>query len=64
MRKIDCGCGATMREHTDEALVAAAERHIAAEHADVLAVTRREDLLALAEDDVPAMGSATAQRAA
>ncbi len=54
MRKINCGCGATLRGETDEALVARTEHHIGTQHAGVLDATRREDLLALAEDDVPA----------
>lgn len=51
MRKLTCGCGTTVRGESDDALLTLAERHIATEHQHVAAATRRDDLLALAEDD-------------
>ena len=54
MRKITCGCGTTVRGDTDEAVVRLAERHIAIRHGAVGSAAGREDLRALAEDDLAA----------
>ena len=62
MRKITCGCGTTVRGDTDEAVVRLAERHIAIRHGGVGAAARREDLLALAQDDRPVAAEPRAHR--
>ena len=58
MRKITCGCGTTVRGETDEALLAVAEGHIAAEHPGLTGAAVRSDLLAMAEDDLPVPATA------
>jgi hypothetical protein len=45
-----CECGYVTRGETDDDLVAAAERHIAADHPDLVGAVSREDLLAMTEE--------------
>ena len=62
MRKITCGCGTTVRGDTDEAVVRLAERHIAIRHGGVGTAAGREDLLALAQDDLVSAADAPGAR--
>lgn len=45
-KKVDCDCGATIEEHSDDALVAAVSKHAKDVHAMELT---REQILSMAE---------------
>ncbi len=48
---IRCECGYIARGETDDELVAAAERHIEADHPDLVGQMGRDDLLQMAEEE-------------
>jgi predicted small metal-binding protein len=47
---INCDCGLTCSGETEEELLSAAERHIAADHPELAGTVSRDDLLAMAEE--------------
>lgn len=49
-RVLRCECGYVSRGETDDELVAAAERHIATDHPDLVGSVSRDDLLAMTEE--------------
>ncbi len=49
-RVIRCECGYVARGVTDDELLVEAERHIAADHAELVGQVSRSDLLDMAED--------------
>ena len=49
-RVLRCECGYVSRGETDDELVAAAERHIATDHPDLVGRVSRDDLLAMTEE--------------
>ncbi|MDQ3955830.1 MAG: DUF1059 domain-containing protein [Actinomycetota bacterium] len=48
---IRCECGYVARGDTEEELVAAAERHIEADHPDLVGRLSRDDLLTMMEEE-------------
>ena len=48
-KMINCNCGAVVRGETDEELLDAAERHIKAEHPNLVGKMSREQLLSMAK---------------
>jgi predicted small metal-binding protein len=50
-RLIRCECGYVAHGDTEDELVAAAERHIQADHPDLIGRLSREDLLAMVEEE-------------
>jgi predicted small metal-binding protein len=47
---INCECGYTVRGETDDELIEAAERHIEADHPDLVGKMPREQLLGMAQE--------------
>ncbi len=47
---IKCECGYVARGETDQELLAEADKHIRADHPDLVGRVTREDLLAMAEE--------------
>ena len=50
IRRIICVCGKVIEARDDDELVAKAEAHVAADHADLVGKVSREDVLARAEE--------------
>jgi predicted small metal-binding protein len=48
---INCECGQVVRGRNDEELVAAAVEHVNNDHPELVGKLRREDVLAMAEED-------------
>jgi uncharacterized protein DUF1059 len=44
-----CECGEVLRAETDDELIAAVERHVAAQHPDLVGTFSRDDIIAMAE---------------
>lgn len=51
---INCECGQVVRGRNDDELVAAATEHINSDHPELAGKLSREDILAMAEEDVQA----------
>lgn len=48
---IRCECGYVTHGESDDELVAAAQRHIEADHPDLVGKVSRDELLAMAEEE-------------
>ena len=49
---INCECGQVVRGRNDDELVAAATEHVNSNHPELVGKLTREDILAMAEEDV------------
>ena len=54
---INCECGQVVRGRNDDELVAAAIAHVNSDHPELLGKLTREDVLAMAEEDVESSAS-------
>jgi hypothetical protein len=50
-KRIDCECGETVRADSDDALVAAVERHVDEHHPALVGKLSRDDVLGMAVED-------------
>ena len=48
---INCECGQTVRSDSDDDLVAQVERHVQADHPELVGKLGRDDILAMAEEE-------------
>jgi predicted small metal-binding protein len=48
---LNCECGYTVRGKDDDELIVNVEQHVEEQHPDLVGTVKREDLLAMAEEE-------------